>query len=155
MILTAALAFFGAVGTAVEDTRPNPYSEIAERNPFGLRPPPPAQPDQSAVVENRMVAVEVTGITSMLRTKKAFLEIVPAPGKTVIKPMLSEGERLESVEVISIDMDKSVVTINNGGIITNISLRSPASTLMLARGRAEDHLPNITARGSVVAVGGN
>jgi hypothetical protein len=121
------LAFIAAVSFANEDTNSNRYESIAARNPFQLNPPPPP-PDPNELAKPPpppLATVEVTGVLNMLSKKKVLLEIVPGPGKPPIKPTLEEGERVDAVEVLFIDVENSEVKINNGGVITNIALRSP------------------------------
>jgi hypothetical protein len=72
--------------------------------------------------------VELTGITSILSSKRALLEIVPGPGKPMLKPILAEGERVESVEVVSINVDKNEVVVKNGGVTTNLTFKVAKST---------------------------
>jgi hypothetical protein len=68
--------------------------------------------------------VTLTGIiTSLLGNSRAFLEIIPAPGKPAIKPILGEGERAENVEVVAINADKNEVTIKNGTVLTNLTFK--------------------------------
>lgn len=106
------------------DVKSNPYESIVDRNPFGLRPPPPppdttAPPPPSAP----LATVELTGITSLFQKNRALLEITPGPGKPMLKPILSAGERIESIEVVSINVEKNEVVIKNGNVITNLSLK--------------------------------
>ncbi|HEU0010311.1 MAG TPA: hypothetical protein VFT34_10900 [Verrucomicrobiae bacterium] len=125
--LVVLLAFVATVSFANEDTKSNPYESIAARNPFQLNPPPPP-PDPNEVAKPPpppLATVEVAGVMNMLSKKKVLLEIVPGPGKPPLKPTLEEGERVEMVEVLFIDVENSEVKINNGGVITNIALRTP------------------------------
>ena len=46
----------------------------------------------------------------------------------MLKPILSEGERVESIEVVSINVEKNEVTIRNGGVITNLTFKIAKST---------------------------
>ena len=103
----------------------NPYEWIVERNPFGLRAPVPVDdtPVLPPVPPPPQAVVELTGITSILATPRALLEIVPGPGKPMLKPILGVGERLDLVEVISISMEKGEVVLRNGSVVTNVSLR--------------------------------
>jgi hypothetical protein len=105
------------------------YASIVERNPFGLRPivkvvesvPPPVVPPAPLAV------VELTGVLN-IPFPRALLEITP-PGKPMIKPILTEGERIDSIELVSIDVDKGQVVIKTSGIITNVPLKiAKAST---------------------------
>jgi hypothetical protein len=119
-----ALLIGSGVG-AWADTSGNKYEMIVERNPFGLKPPPPP-PDPSELNKpppTPPATVELTGITSILSSKRALFEIIPGPGKPMIKPILAEGERIESVEVVSINVDKNEVTVKNGGLITNLTFK--------------------------------
>jgi hypothetical protein len=129
--LTAVVVLVGGRERVMADTKANPYDAIVERNPFGLKPPPPPAPPEdpsSKLPPAPLATVEVTGITSILSSKRALLEIVPGPGKPMLKPILSEGERVESIEVVSINVEKNEVTIRNGGVITNLTFKIAKST---------------------------
>jgi len=129
--LAALVVLAGGRESAVADAKANPYDAIVERNPFGLKPPPPPAPPEdpaSKLPPAPLATVEVTGITSILSSKRALLEIVPGPGKPMLKPILSEGERVESIEVVSINVEKNEVTIKNGGVITNLTFKIAKST---------------------------
>jgi hypothetical protein len=119
-ILLAALSCTGA------DTKVNPYDTIAERNPFHLKDPPPL-PDPNEAPKGPppvIPTVEVTGIFNMFHKKQVFLEIVPAPGKPVVRVTLSEGEKGEAIEVVAIDLEKNEVVLNNSGVVTNVGLKT-------------------------------
>lgn len=126
------LALVAIRSNANEDTKSNPYESIAARNPFQLKdpPPPPGPDDVPKPPPPPLATVEVTGVLSLGKNakKKALLEIVPGPGKPPLKPTLEEGERVESVEVLFIDVDEGFVKINNGGVITNVALKTPTKT---------------------------
>jgi len=125
VVLVAFAATLSRADEDTKDTKSNPYESIAVRNPFQLKDPPPPL-DPNALVQAPpppLATVEVTGVLNMLSKKLALLEIVPGPGKPPIKPTLTEGERVESVEVLFIDVDEGIVKINNGGVITNIALK--------------------------------
>ena len=127
VLVVVLVAIAATISRANEDTKSNPYESIAARNPFQLKdPPPPPDPNEMAKPPPPPLAtVEVTGVMNMLSKKKALLEIIPGPGKPPLKPTLEEGERIESVEVLFIDVENSEVKINNGGVITNVALRQP------------------------------
>jgi hypothetical protein len=113
------------------DAKVNPYESIVERNPFALKPPPPPAPPEDPSSKTPPVppaTVELTGITSILKSKKALLEIIPGPGKPTLKHIMSEGERIESVEVVSIDIEKNEVTIKNGTLMTNLTFKVAKSS---------------------------
>ncbi len=123
--VAAGVLLLGVGVGAWADTSANRYEMIVERNPFGLKPPPPP-PDPSELNKpppTPPATVELTGITSILSSKRALFEIIPGPGKPMIKPILAEGERIESVEVVSINVDKNEVTVKNGGLITNLTFK--------------------------------
>ena len=116
-----------AVQMARAESRANPYQAIVERNPFGLKPPPPPPdptPPAPAVPPGKVI---LTGISSIFGVR-ALLEITEQePGKstTTRKPILKEGERDGSVEVISVDVEKSVVKIRNAGQEATIAFEAP------------------------------
>ena len=127
VLLVLLLALVATISRANEDTKINPYESIAARNPFQLRDPPP-QPNPEDFAKPPpapLATVEVTGVMNMLSKKMVLLEIVPGPGKPPLKPTLQEGERVEAVEVLFIDVENGEVKINNGGTITNIALKTP------------------------------
>src|SRR5262245_20804617 len=99
---------------AVADVTDNPYAVIIEKNPFKLNPPPPPVDPNELAKQNQaptapLADVTLTGITSIFSSKQALFEIIPAPGKPAVKPILREGERLDNIEVVSIDLDKNEV----------------------------------------------
>ena len=123
LFATGAFAVALVVPAARADVKENPYEPIVERNAFGLRPPPPP-PDPAASLPPPPPAanVKVTGFTSLFSKKKVLLEITPVgAGKQPLKPILEEGDRLESIEIISIDVDKNTVVIKNNGAVTNLT----------------------------------
>jgi hypothetical protein len=104
----------------------NPYATIVDRNPFALKPPPPppAPPEQTAPPVP-MAKVTLTGLLSTFGEPRVLLEIIEDGGKgaagTAKKPILREGEREGSVEVLSIDVVKNTVRLRNSGVETNIT----------------------------------
>ena len=106
----------GTVFAAAE----NPYRSIVARNPFSLLPPdPPAKAEEPKPPTN----VKLTGITTMLGSKRALLlvqETGPGakPEKSVI---LREGQREGDIEVLEIDEKAGAVTLKNGGILTTLN----------------------------------
>jgi len=115
---------------ANDEGKGNPYESIVERNPFSLKPPPPPAPPDTGppAPPPPLATVELTGVTSIFSKKKALVEIVPGPGKPPMKLTLDEGERVDAIEVVSIDVDKAEVVINNAGSVTNISLKVAKAT---------------------------
>ncbi len=133
----AVAALLGASAThwAKADAKANPYESIVARNVFALKPPPPPpDPTPPPPPPAPLAKVVLTGITSIFgeSSKRAIVEITEQEaGKaaTVKKPILREGERDGSIEVVSIDVEKSIVRIRNGGVETNLIFevqKSPA-----------------------------
>jgi hypothetical protein len=121
-----AVAMGSVVFTALADIPANPYEAITTRNPFGLKPPPDPkllEPPPTPAPPLQLADVTLTGMTSIFANKRALFEIIPAPGKPAVKAILGEGERIESVEVVAIDLDKNEVTIKNGPVLTNLTFK--------------------------------
>ena len=132
LCLTLAMALGGGAhsfgGVSV-----NPFACIVDGNPFRLKPEPPPVPEPlpPPAPPAPLATVEVTGITDILNSRRALLEIVPGPGKPMLKPILGEGERVESVEVVSINVERGEVMVRNGTVLTNLTLKvakAPAAT---------------------------
>jgi len=135
-VLLQSCAFALAAGVllpAVANVGKNPYESIVDRNPFGLKPPPPPpEINTPPPPPAPLCTVELTGVTSILSSKRALLEITPGPGKPVVRAILSEGERLETVEVVSIDVTKNEVLIQNGPVTTNLTFKTIKGTATAA-----------------------
>jgi len=112
----------------------NPYEWIVERNPFSLRSPPSAvvQPPEPPLPPAPLATVEVAGIVTVLSSPRALLEIVPGPGKPMLKPVLGVGERVDTVEVVSISIERGEVVLRNGNVTTNVPLRMAKARLPAA-----------------------
>ena len=132
-MLAGGLTAVGALvagwpGAARADAHQPGYTSIVGRNAFALKapplPPPLVLPPAPPPVQ--LAAVEVTGLTSLLAIKKACLEIVPGPGMRMLRVILGEGEKLDAVEVVSIDIEKNRVTIKNGPVTTNLTFKVAA-----------------------------
>jgi hypothetical protein len=134
--LVQSCAFALAAGVllpAVANVANNPYESIVDRNPFGIKPPPPpVEINTPPPLPAPLWTVELTGVTSILSSKRALLEITPGPGKPVVRAILSEGERLETVEVVSIDVIKNEVTVKNGPVTTNLTFKTTKGTATAA-----------------------
>jgi len=127
--------FCAAALTCAADARPNPYVGIVDRNPFGLKPPPPPPPETVEEPAAPPPNVKLTGISNLF-SKRALLEITetqapvrpgqpPPPGGTVNRPILAEGEAMYGVEVVAIDLEKSIVRIRNGGTESDLTFEVP------------------------------
>src|SRR2546422_2759852 len=86
------LVGFFTVGTAQmlpTEAKPNPYQTIIERNPFGLKPPPPAPDPTPPAPLTPPSKVVLTGFTSISGPPRALLEITeqePGKGAVTRKP---------------------------------------------------------------------
>ena len=156
---TAALGI--ATLAAVADVPSNPYGVIVEKNPFKLNPPPPP-PDPNELAKQQqppaapLAEVTLTGITSIFSSKQALFEIIPGPGKPAVKPILREGERLDNIEVVSIDPDKNEVVIKNGGNLTNLTfkvVKQAATSPTPPPGQVKPNFPGVTLPGQTPTAG--
>lgn len=121
MTLSIGKGFAAIAGTA--DASGNPYQVISHKNLFRLHPPivntKPSAPATPAAT------IILTGITTVLGEKRAFLEITPPPKPP--KPVklqsciLAEGEKQGEVEVLEIDPKAGAVKVSNGGSLTNLT----------------------------------
>src|SRR4051812_46163730 len=135
--LATAVVVLGVTDRGFAEAKPNPYFSIVDRNPFGLKPPPPP-PDPTPVIPVVPPAkVVLTGITSLFgpTSKRALLEITEQePGKpaSVRKPILREGERDGTVEMVSIDLEKNTVHIRNSGQELDLKFEDPGKSVSTA-----------------------
>lgn len=134
--LTGGLLIAGLITSVLGNESANPYLAIIERNPFGLKPlPPPPDPNATQEeVKQPPCKVILTGITSLFGpdSKRALLEIAEVEqGKNnVRKPILCEGQRDGTVEVLSIDIVNNKVRIRNSDIETELTfekLKTPSA----------------------------
>ena len=138
-----------SVAAAFADTE-NPYQSIVDRNVFGLRPPPP--PPTTEPPKPPIPPINLTGITTILGKKLAFMtiQLPPKPGEPA-KPgptsfMLTEGERDGDIEVVSIDEKAGSVKVSEFGTITNVTFgKLPATpappSVAAATGGVPGHNP--------------
>lgn len=130
--MLGALALGATVQCISADTRQNPYQPIVERNAFGLKDPPPPPPTDTKEETKPPPNVKLTGISNLFQ-KRALLEVTeqgtakpgqPATG-TVHRPILAEAEGNFGVEVLSIDIEKSIVRIRNNGVESDLTFEAP------------------------------
>ncbi len=128
-LLLAALLAAGWP-SAFADVRSNPYQDIPVRNIFNLKPPPPPQTETNQAPAVPPPKVILTGITSLFGPQ-VFLEITEQePGKQPgmpKRPILRAGDREGDIEVLSIDIDHSVVKIRNGTAESELTFEVPKS----------------------------
>jgi hypothetical protein len=125
-LLTAILcsASFVEASAAENDS---PYRMIASRNMFHIgsviaqlgevKPPPP-----------KLRRVLVTGLTDLGGKRRVCLEIGD-PGKTIKRPVLSEGDTSETVEVLQVDVPLGQVKLRIGGLERVLSFESSGKGL--------------------------
>ena len=105
------------------------YKVILIRNPFGLNPPPPpveekAEPEPEPEPE---LTIYLTGITTLLGTKKAFLKTDDPKETDKAKKFhyyaMKEGESRDGLEVVSIDVETGSVKINHKSVARELNLK--------------------------------
>jgi hypothetical protein len=97
----------------------SPFQVILDRNPFGLRPPPPPNVVQIAPTSPppAQVNVNLSGITEVGGKKRAWM-VIPAGGtrtNTATFSMAVGDPEFEGVKVEHIDMQRGVVQIRKLG----------------------------------------
>jgi hypothetical protein len=111
-VVILAAGFPGAARAAEPGKEGEPrYKSIVERNVFGLRPPAP--PPTPAPPPPPSVAVKLTGIITVLATKRALL-LITEPGKPPESKVIKLGDREGQIEVVEIDENAGTVRIKNG-----------------------------------------
>lgn len=101
---------------ATADVGENKYSAIPQRNAFNLREPEPPKPTEPPPPP---INVKLTGITTILNSKRVFL-LVQEQGKPQGETkILKEGEKDGDIEVVKInEVDGEVKIINSGKEVT-------------------------------------
>jgi len=97
------------------------------RNPFGLNPPPPPVVETAPEPEPEPdLTIYLTGITTLLGTKKAFLKTDDPKETDKLKKFryytLKEGEARDGLEVVSIDVETGSVKINHKSASRTLNL---------------------------------
>lgn len=112
---------------ATEPAKPsgNVYQAIVLRNPFGLLPPPPPPSEDNTPPPPPPpppISVRLSGLTDMMGKKKALLVLTEqGPNKPPKYVGLTEGEKSDGVEILSIDLKTKYVKIVNNGQMTNMT----------------------------------
>jgi hypothetical protein len=116
----------------VPDVSSSQYQGISERNVFGLRPPPTQpSPTNTPVALPKIV---LTGITTILDSKRALMKVAPANGKQVepgkeLSLILTEGQREGEIEVLQIDEKAGSVKVNNSGTVMVLTFEKDGAKL--------------------------
>lgn len=160
--LTGVAVVGSAIVAGAAESPSNPYHPILERNAFALKPipePAPPPPPETAPPPPPS-SIKLTGITSILSTKRALFEITPqTPGKLPTKPILGVGDpAVDGLEVVAIDVDKGEVKIRNNGEESTVTFAAatsePAPGTPGAPGQPRPGMPSPVTTGAV-APGGN
>jgi len=131
--LPACLASALISAAAWADAPANPYQAVVERNPFGLREPPPPKAEIPLPPAVPLPKVVLTGIITSLfgAEPKVLLEVTEQePGKaaSVKKPILRRGEKEGTIEILTVDIANSEVRIRNGMVETNLTFEVAKSS---------------------------
>ena len=106
-----------------------PYGTILQRNTFGLRPAPPAVKTPANLA---LPKVHLTGITTILKGKRALLKVeFPAKPPERAKEesyILKEGQSAGPIEVLEINEKTAHVKVNNSGTVTNLTFEQLGPT---------------------------
>src|SRR5882724_3443258 len=121
---TARTSQAAAPGTADS----NPYLAIIGHNAFGLVPTPPPV-DQDA--KTPPPEITLNGITTIFGDKRALFKVRTQSPVNEKSCMLSEGQRDGDIELLSVDVKKNSITVNNQGVIQTIPIcRTPVVLFM-------------------------
>jgi hypothetical protein len=100
----------------------NPYRGIIERNVFDLKNKPPLE----VRVEPKPLPpkVAVVGITTILTHKCAILKWPAGPGdpSRTRSFVMTEGQRVDEIEVLQIDEKSGSVKLNNHGVVQLVGI---------------------------------
>ncbi len=115
---------------AIVPSRPaDDYSNIPDRNIFGLRAPS-AQP--SEIPPPQLPKITLTGITTILGNKRALM-LVQAPGSKAgqkeLSLILTEGQQQDDIEVLQIDENAGKVKVNNSGTVMTLTFEKDGPKL--------------------------
>jgi hypothetical protein len=117
--------------TAFALTTDNPYSAIANRNAFALKPPVVVT-NAPTTPEVAPAGIELQGITTILGKPQVFLKIKqpPRPPKPAedLSVVLEAGDREGDVQVLSIDAAAGLVRLENRGTALALNMKDNAAT---------------------------
>ena len=109
---------------ALSGAKNTSYEFIAGRNVFKLQLPVPAVSSPVKPASNKPTPkVVVTGLTDVCGRKQALIEI-SEPGEPTIKPVLAEGEEAGLVQLLHIDVGRSLVNVRIHGQTSTLALSS-------------------------------
>ena len=129
LIGLAFLPFFPLVA----EESANPYEGIILRNSFGLKPPPPPQPlTPPATAQKPLPELTLTGIADFSLKKWALL-VATERGKTPKSYTLTEGQQMDGLEVLGIDVHAGTVRVRFEGAEATLSFKEQDQKQLLAR----------------------
>lgn len=129
----------------------NPYHLIPKRNVFNLRAKQPVRVPQPVTP---MPTVTLTGITTLLKGKRALLQVqfpaVPPQPASVKSYVLAEAQKAGPIQVLEIDEKSSIVKLNNSGTLMAITFpKLPPAPLPAAAPRPHRFTRTFPLRGTV------
>jgi hypothetical protein len=104
------------------------YDAIGKNNVFKLKEPAP--PAETPTPQPPLPKIFLSGITTMMNQKYAFLKAPAAPGDKSGEQslMLREGQKEGSIEILEIDEKAGRVRINNSGAVMDLTFDRDAPT---------------------------
>ncbi|MFO1497180.1 MAG: hypothetical protein U1G07_02070 [Verrucomicrobiota bacterium] len=111
--LPAVVPFLVKLQAGTSPLEERHYRVIIDRNPFGLRPPPPL-PTNAIPAAPPLQDIFLTGITSF-GEERAYFMTKPHPGQSAEYYSLPEGEETNGLEVVDIDLETRSVRVRRGG----------------------------------------
>lgn len=125
-LLGAAVLGSSAWAVPATELKEN-YQSIIERNPFGLKPPPPPQSDKPTEKEKPKAEIFLTGITSIgfpKFPKQAYFYTMEQGKKDPVYYALSEGDSKDGIKVMNIDPQQRKVRVNMNNSDTVLSFET-------------------------------
>lgn len=110
----------------------NPYQVISERNVFGLKPPPVPQAETPSTPPKPVVELALTGIADFSLKKWALL-VCTERGKPPRNYTLTEGQKVDGLEVVAIDARTGTVTVRLDGNDVVLSFKKQEESAQMAR----------------------
>lgn len=114
------------------------YKVILVRNPFGLNPPPPPEPPEPEPEPEPDVDIYLTGISTLLGKKRAFLKTddpkETEKEKKIRYYSLKIGEEQDQIRIVDIDVDAGVVRIAYKGDKQDLNLKEHGIEKKVAKG---------------------
>jgi hypothetical protein len=136
------------------------YQQIPERNVFGLKEIPQSIVSTNTEPPAAVPKIFLTGISTLGGFKRAFLSVqAPAKAGQPAKEeylILTEGQREEGLEVLSIDENAKAVRVNNSGTVMSLDfekngVKTVANTAA-APGANQPNQPGVVTPGMAPAV---